>query len=153
MAVALSSIRTDEGEPVFDVTGVDLPTVAGRQRIDALNDGRFPFKTTDETLRAAAAQAATTGNLRATDDPAAFGDADIIVVDVNLDVDRSDDEPRVDFGPLQDAIRAIGENMRPSALVIVETTVPPGTCDKIVIPTLQDALGRRDCDRDDLGVP
>jgi UDP-N-acetyl-D-glucosamine dehydrogenase len=149
MAVALSSVRTDEGEPVFDVTGVDLPTAAGRQRIDALNDGRFPFETTDEALRAAATQAATAGNLRATDDPTAFGDADIIVVDVNLDVDRSDDEPRVDFGPLQDAIRAIGENMRPSALVIVETTVPPGTCDKIVIPALQDALGRRDCDRDD----
>jgi len=143
MAVAVASVRDVAGAPVFAVTGVDLPTPSGRERIDTLNAGKFPFAAMDEALTSATEAAMAAGNLRATDDVGAFADADIVVVDVNLDIDLSNDVPRVEFAPFRCAIRAIGDNIRPGTLIIVETTVPPGTCDKIVVPELRVALEAR----------
>jgi UDP-N-acetyl-D-glucosamine dehydrogenase len=41
------------------------------------------------------------------------------------------------------AIRTLGAAMPPGSLVIVETTVPPGTTEKVVAPELADALAAR----------
>jgi nucleotide sugar dehydrogenase len=41
------------------------------------------------------------------------------------------------------AIRILGERMKSGSLMIVETTVPPGTCEKIVAPELEACLKRR----------
>ena len=149
MAVAVASVRDGAGAPVFAVVGIDQPTPAGRERVDILNSGKFPFSTMDEGLAKATAAAKAAGNLRATDDIGTFAEADIIVVDVNLDIDRSGDVPQVNFAPFRQAIRAIGDNIRPGALIIVETTVPPGTCDKIVVPELRAALENRGIAGDD----
>lgn len=150
MAVAVASVRDGAGAPVFAVAGIDQPTPAGRERIEILNAGKFPFATMDEGLTKATATAKAVGNLRATDDIGVFAEADVIVVDINLDIDRSGDVPQVNFAPFRQAIRAIGDNVRPGALIIVETTVPPGTCDRIVVPELRAALESRGIAGDDL---
>ncbi len=149
MAVAVASARDSSGAPVFSVKGVDLPTSTGRGRIEMLNSGKFPFVTTDNSLTDAVKVAIATGNLWATDDSGAFGEADIVIVDVNLDIDQSNEVPQVDFAHFRRAIRTIGDNIRPGALIIVETTVPPGTCDKIVLPELRAALKARGLAEDD----
>ena len=150
MAIAVSSIRNNDGSPVYDVTGIDLPTEEGRARIAAVDACRFPFETTDGLLGKAAAAASVAGNLRATDDPDAMADADVVIVDINLDVDRSADVPRVDLAAFRQAVRTIGERIRPGALVLIETTVPPGTCEKVVTPVLQLAFEERGLDPDDI---
>jgi nucleotide sugar dehydrogenase len=49
----------------------------------------------------------------------------------------------VDLGPLEAAIRTLGARMREDALVLVESTVPPGTCASLVVPRLREAFARR----------
>ena len=50
MAIAVASKLNDDGKPIYDITGVDLPSGPGQERIDSINEGRFPFATNDKTL-------------------------------------------------------------------------------------------------------
>jgi nucleotide sugar dehydrogenase len=143
MAVATASARDARDQPCFEVVGLDLPSAAGQQRIDALRDGEFPFGTSDPRLIEATAAAKAAGNLDASSDPSVIASADVVVVDVHLDVQTEAEPPRADLEPFRAAIRTVGEFLRPGALVVVETTVPPGTCERVVAPELAAAFGRR----------
>jgi nucleotide sugar dehydrogenase len=146
MTAALAAARTAEGAPCFNVVGVDLGTARGRHAIEHLAGGRFPFATADSSLETAIAEACATGNLAATCDSAAYGLAEIIVVDVNLDLTVDADGAEgasLDLSDFRAAIRTLGRCMRPDALVVVETTVPPGTCAHVVAPELEAALRAR----------
>ncbi|MBT5471066.1 MAG: nucleotide sugar dehydrogenase [Nitrospina sp.] len=143
MAVCVASARDAQDSPIFNVIGVDLPVSSGLAAIAALNEGRFPCTTTDTKLNAATGMAHEVGNLFATEDDSAYGLAEIIVCDINLDLAEDKSMPDVNFEGFQAGIRVIGKKMRPGALVIVETTVPPGTCVRIVAKTLSEELERR----------
>jgi len=143
MAIAIASARSADGSPVFNVIGVDLPSPKGLSAIAALNDGRFPSVTTDAKLISATRMAIENGNLVATDDPSAYALAEAIICDINLDLGADKNVPDVRFAAFEAGIRSVGRHMRPGALVIVETTVPPGTCAKIVAPALADEMARR----------
>jgi nucleotide sugar dehydrogenase len=148
MAAAVARARDGAGRPRFDVLGVDLESDRGRAAIDSLNAGRFPFATSDRALGKALAAAREAGNLVATSDPAAYALGGVILVDVNLDLDPAaagpgSAAPGLELDGFRRAIRTVGEHMTPGALVIVETTVPPGTCERVVAPELAAALGAR----------
>lgn len=148
MAVAVAAACDENGEPLFDVTGVDLPNDQGLERVDRLNGGDFPFSVSDERLMAEARSAVERGNLRGTTDPSVYADADVVLVDVNLDVDQSGDLAKVNLTPFRKAIRCLGARIKTGALVIVETTVPPGTCSRVVAPELEAAFAERGLPRD-----
>jgi len=150
MAVAVASARDASGCPLYNVTGVDLPTTLGRSRVEALNAGTFPFRTSDEKLLAAVNEAARQGNLRATTDAEAYAHADIIVVNVHLDISFREDQPQLEMAGFIEAMRQVGRRMREDALVIIETTVPPGTSLKLAVPALRDELAQRGLDPDRL---
>ena len=152
MVTAVALAENEGGEPIYDVIGVDLPTDAGLKRVKAINEGRFPFETSDPKLNPAVARAHGRGNLRATTDESVYADADIIVVDVHLDIPFRDDEPQLQFGGFEQALRTIGRRMREDALVIIETTVPPGTCEKVVVPVLSEEFEKRGLNPENLLV-
>ncbi len=148
MALAVASARSNDGTPRFNVIGVDLPTPAGRSKIDGINSGNLPIASTDAKLLSAFQTAQATGNLIATADPAAYEIADVVVVDIHLDLEECNGKPHVDFTGFRAAITELGCRLRPGALVLIETTVPPGTCRKVVAPTLAEALQTRELPAD-----
>jgi nucleotide sugar dehydrogenase len=143
MATAVAAARRPNGTPWFDVIGVDLDTPEGRERVGAINRGELPFRTTDLKLLKTIADAHARGNLHATTDPRAYGVAAVILIDVNFDLEHENGEPKFALGAFQEALRAVAGHMREDALVIVETTVPPGTCARVVAPELAYALALR----------
>jgi nucleotide sugar dehydrogenase len=149
MAVAVASARQDD-LPVYNVVGVDLPTEQGLSRIEALNRGDFPFATTDEKLRQKTRQAHATGNLVAHSDASAFETASVIIVDVPFDVKWVGDRPGLELDEFRSAVRSVGAHMRSDALVIIETTVPPGTTAHVAAPVLRQELRDRDLPADSL---
>lgn len=152
MSIAVASALDDGGVPVFDVVGVDRDDPAGRERIDALNAGRFPFPTSDEQLRSTLSEVRDRGNLLAVSDPEAYGRADVVVVDVPLDIDWRSEPPELRLDGFTAAIRTVGRHIEPGTLVLVETTVPPGTTERIVVPALTDELTARGLRPDDVLV-
>lgn len=146
MAAAVASAKNAHGEPIFDVIGVDLPTDEGVRRITSMNEGRFPFASADvrleETVRLARAQ----GNLFCTTDPEVYSLAKVILVDIPLDVDFDANPPTCRLEAYRKGIRTLGQFATPGVLMIVETTVPPGTTEKVVRPEIDAAARKRGLD-------
>lgn len=152
MAIAVASALDEEGAARYDVVGVDLDDPAGQARVEAINAGRFPFETTDGSLVAALAAARDRGNLRAGTDPAVYSAASVIVIDVPLDIDWRAEQPALRLRGFEAAIRTVGRHVSPGSLVLVETTVPPGTTERIVVPLLEEELHTRGLDPDSVHV-
>ncbi len=148
MAIALANVKTAKGSPKYFVTGVDLPTGQGLKRIDAVNSGTLPFNTADQKMVAAFLAAKKTGNLMATTDQSSYELADIVIVDLPLDVALVDEDIQLDLSGFKLGIRSVARKIRPGALILIETTVPPGTCEKVIWPIICDELEQREVDRD-----
>ncbi|MFF4549926.1 UDP-N-acetyl-D-mannosamine dehydrogenase [Streptomyces sp. NPDC001406] len=98
-----------------DVVGVDV----NRATVDLINAGQAPFVEPD--LAVAVSGAVAMGRLRAASE-AEPADAFIIAVPTPVGEDR---EP--DLSYVRDAAASVAEVLRPGALVVLESTSPPGT--------------------------
>lgn len=147
MAVAVASATDAKGSPCFNVIGIDLDNTAGNRRVNSINSGIFPFETVDQSMIAGAEDCVKRGNLRATTNHSVIEKADVILVSVNLDISSIEGStPSVDFEPFKKAIHTLGKGIERDTLIIVETTVPPGTCSNIVKPILDKHLIKRGID-------
>lgn len=146
MSLVCANALTEE----YAVIGIDLPSPQSYWKIVAINEGQFPIVASDPKINEYFQLAREKGNFLATADPYCYSKADVIVVDINLDVAKQSNSQGelldydVDLAPFTKAIRAIGERCREDVLVLVETTVPAGTCQKIVKPTLVNCLQERE---------
>jgi nucleotide sugar dehydrogenase len=73
--------------------------------------------------------------------------ADVVVVDVQCDYLKeslgSVSEGRADMVALEESIEVIAQNICPQALVLIETTVAPGTTEQIAYPIMKKAFQKR----------
>ena len=111
--------------------------------MEALRRGEFPFPTADNTIGKVLARAQQEGNLVATTDESVYGLADIVVIDIALDIPFLEEHPQLQMTDLERAVRSIVRRIPEGALVLIETTVPPGTCEKVVAPILREELHSR----------
>ena len=142
--VCANAIKGDYG-----VIGVDLPNAQGKKIVNDLNNGIFPFKSEDPKIVSFFQKSINKKNFFATTEKKAFQYADVIIVDINLDVIKKNDSSGalnnydVDISPLKKAIKSIGDECKEDVLVLVETTVPPGTCKEVIKPILYNCLIER----------
>jgi nucleotide sugar dehydrogenase len=145
MALVVANALTEE----YAVIGIDLPTPFSWWKIKSINEGIFPVIADDPKIGEFYEKARQKNNLYATSDPYAYSQANIIIVDINLDVKKQSnsnghlEDYSVDLSPFKKAITSIGSNCRPDVLLLVETTVPPGTTQKVVRPILEECLAGR----------
>ena len=154
MGLVVANALTEE----YAVIGIDLPSVSSYWKICSINEGVFPVIASDPKIDIYYKNAQKKKNYYATCDNYAFSKADVIVVDINLDVkkkssaDKDLEDYNVDLTPFKKAIESIGQNCKQDVLVLVETTVPPGTSQKIVRPILEENLQKRKLPIDELKV-
>lgn len=104
----------------FTVQGYDIQESV----VDAVNQGLLPASE-EEDLQIVWGEPCVKSRLTATSNPSlAFSDSDVIVVTVPL---LSDPLGLPIFRALDSAAESIGLNLKPGALVCLETTVPVGT--------------------------
>jgi UDP-N-acetyl-D-glucosamine dehydrogenase len=145
MSLVCANALTEE----YAVIGVDLPSKHSYWKICAINEGDFPVVAGDPKMYEFYNNSRAKANLLATYDSYAYACADVIIVDVNLDVKKQNsflqdlEDFQVDMGVFEKAIEAIGDNCKEDVLILVETTVPPGTCEKIVHPIISKCLAGR----------
>jgi len=71
-------------------------------------------------------------------DPSMLKEADFVVVAVPTPVD---DAHQPDFSPLISSSKTVGQNLKPGAVVVYESTVYPGATEEICIPILENESG------------
>ena len=115
----------------FQVKGVDI----SKKTIEYVNKGKSPIMEPglDELVR----KAVESGNLSATDDGiTASEDSKIKIVIVPTPVDEF---KKSDLSAVESACKSISEALSNGDLVIIESTIPPKTCENIVIPILEES--------------
>jgi len=141
MALAVASARDARGEPQFHVLGVELPGERGNAIAAGVNSGVLPIESSDPKMAAALKEARKIGNFFASTDAEAYRLATVAVVDIHLDVAQEEgQEPSVNFSGMRAAIRTLAERLPDNALILIETTVPPGTCEKVAKPEIEATL-------------
>lgn len=141
----------------YAVIGIDLPTSSAYWKIKSINEGVFPVISADKKVESYFQTSIKKKNFYATYDPYAFSKADFIIVDINLDVQKSsshidhDTDIRydVDIEPFKLAIKSIGDNCRNDALILIETTVPPGST-KMAYKIIKNSLNARGISGDEI---
>ena len=124
------------GDVSGNVVGVDVDEA----RVGQINGGECPVER-EPGLPELVARLVEDGALRATTDgEAAARDASIHVVIVPTLIDS---ENHADLSLLRDVIETVGQGLTPGDLVVVESTVPPGTCRDVVVPLLESVSGHR----------
>ncbi|MDT8421240.1 MAG: nucleotide sugar dehydrogenase [Desulfuromonadales bacterium] len=73
-----------------------------------------------------------------TTDPARLSEARFFIVTVPTPIDSN---KKPDLTPLQSASRCIGQNLRPGAIIVYESTVYPGVTEDVCVPILEQQSG------------
>ncbi len=116
----------------YPVVGLD----SSERVVASLEAGRCHIR--DAAVEQMVAEAVATGSLAATTDVARITDCNVYLICVPTPVDEDNDP---DLGPLEGACRTIGPHLKGDDLVVVESTVFPGTCEQVVAPLLRDLSG------------
>lgn len=147
VGAVMSLVVSNALEKDYAVIGVDLKE--NNDIINSINNGIFPIKSSDPKIEEFYQNSIKKENLLATYNLDAYSYASTIIVDVNLDVQKTSDNKGnlnsfdVDLSPFKKAIRTIGKYCKEDVLILVETTVPPGTCEMVVKPIIEEELSKR----------
>ena len=125
--------------PGFRVTGVQRRSERSGWKIDCLNSGRSPFDGHEPGLAELIERVVLEKrSFSVTDDYTACQAADAILLDVQTPTDEGH-VPHYDS--LREVTAQAGRHMRAGTLVIVESTVAPGTLQHLVRPILEEESG------------
>ncbi len=133
MSLVLANCKKEN----YAVIGIDI----NDNIIDSINTGKLHISSSDPKVKTYFKNAQKQKNLFVTNDSSFFSYCDIIIVDINLDVKKDKNflenkEYNVLIEPFKKGMELIGLNCKKDSLIIIETTVPPGTCEKIAYPII-----------------
>lgn len=148
MAAIIADSVDQSGNPIKFVIGLQRPSKRSYWKIPVINKGISPIDAEDPEVKEIIRRTVIEkGTLTATFSNTALSLADIIVVDVQCDFIKPElgnvAAGHVEMKAFKASIKTIGQYMNPEALVIIETTVPPGTTDHIVMPVLKEEFLKR----------
>lgn len=107
-------------------------------KTDKIDAGINPIEGDEPGLSELLSDVHTKGLLHASTDPATLKEADAIFVCVDSPVDENK-MPNLKF--LRSAVGTIAKNMKKGALLSIESTIPPGTMENLVIPAVREDRG------------
>ncbi len=109
-------------------------------KIDMLNRGDCPLKGDEPGLDEMLKRVVKAGKFKCTSDFSKISELDAITLAIQTPFSNPKDlEP--DFGALIDGLRLVGRNMKPGILVVLESTITPGTTDGMARQILEDESG------------
>ena len=124
----------------FLVTGLQRRSKRSGWKIEHLNAGKSPFEGDEPGLDELVSKVVAKGCFKVTDDVDVLKEADVILIDVQTPTDENH-VPQ--YSSLKEVSKQIGERMKKGTLVIVESTVAPGTTQNIVQKIIEEHSGMK----------
>jgi UDP-N-acetyl-D-glucosamine dehydrogenase len=152
--VVADSTDPDGNAPNKFVIGMQRPSTRSFWKIPYINRGIAPVEAEDPEVAPLIERCVKEKKtLMATFTHEALGLADVVVVDVQCDYFKETfgdvRQGHADIMALEASLKIIGEKIKPECLVLIETTVPPGTTEYIAYPIIKKAFEKRgltDCE-------
>jgi nucleotide sugar dehydrogenase len=148
MAAVVADAKDRKGRPTKFVIGMQRPSPRSYWKIPLLNRGLSPVKSEDPEVDVLIRRCVLEQkNLVATYTYDALRLADVVVVDVQCDYLKESlgdcRTGKVEMEALEASIADIAERIPPEALVLIETTVAPGTTEQVAYPIMKKAFAAR----------
>ena len=124
----------------FSVIGIQRRSKRSGWKIDYLNEGKNPIGGNEPGLSELIARVVKKGSFRVTDDYNQCKNANAILFDVQTPTDGNN-IPR--YESLKEVSHIVGKIMPKNVLIIIESTVAPGTTEYIVKPILEKESGMK----------
>jgi len=146
--VVADSVDPTTGAPTKFVIGMQRPSTRSFWKIHYLNRGIAPVEAEDPEVAPLIQRCVKEKEtLTATYTYDVLSLADVVVVDVQCDYHKETfgnvRQGYADIAALEDSLRIISEKIKPECLVLIETTVPPGTTEYIAYPIVKKAFQKR----------
>lgn len=148
MAAIVADTRDKKGKNSKLVIGCQRPSIRSFWKIPMVNRGESPVKAEDPEVDVLIDRCVLKSKtLIATYHSDCLKYADCVVVDVQCDFSKKElgnmRSGSADMAALEDTMRTIGEKIRPECLVLIETTVAPGTTEFVAWPILKKEFQKR----------
>ena len=155
MAAIVADTVDSKGKPSKFVIGMQRPSLRSFWKIPMLNRGVSPVKAEDPEVDPMIERCVNKKKtLMATYTYDVLKLADIVVVDVQCDYIKEElgnvRAGQTDMAALEASLGVIAEHIQPEALVLIETTVAPGTTEQVAYPIMKKAFTKRGIKSDPL---
>jgi nucleotide sugar dehydrogenase len=146
--VVADSVDPQSGKPAKFVIGMQRPSPRSFWKIPYLNRGIAPVEAEDPEVALLIKRCVLDKKtLLATFTYDVLSLADVVVVDVQCDYHKEAfgdvKQGQADIAALESSLKIIGEQINPDCLVLIETTVPPGTTEYIAYPIIKKEFKKR----------
>ena len=146
--VVADSADKDTNASKYFVIGMQRPSTRSYWKIPYLNRGLAPVQAEDPEVAPMIERCVKDKQtLTATFTYDALSLADIVVVDVQCDYFKETlgdvRNGHADIAALEMSLKVIGEKIQPECMVLIETTVPPGTTEYVAYPIIKKAFDQR----------
>ena len=155
MAAIIADSVDKAGKSKKFVVGMQRPSVRSFWKIPLLNMGISPIKAEDPEvapLIKRCVQEKKTLIASYTYDVLSL--ADVVVVDVQCDYTKNElgnvKNGDVDMAALEEAFEIIASRVNPETLILIETTVAPGTTEQVAFPIMKKVFAKRGIPSDPL---
>ena len=148
MAGVVADATGKKGAAEKYVIGMQRPSARSYWKIPYLNRGISPVEAEDPEVAPLIRRCVKEKkNLIATFTYDVLRLADVVIVDVQCDYHKETfgdvRQGHADIAALEECIRIIGEKIDSDCLVLIETTVPPGTTEYVAYPIIKKEFERR----------
>ena len=155
MAAIVADTVDEEGKPSKFVIGMQRPSVRSYCKIPMIIKGESPVKAedpeVDPMIKRCVLEKKT---FVASFSYEVLSLADVVVVDVQCDYAKNDlgnvRTGHVEMTALEESFEIIAQHIQPEALVLIETTVPPGATEHIAFPMMKKIFQSRGIESDPL---
>ncbi|KMY67974.1 GDP-mannose dehydrogenase [Desulfocarbo indianensis] len=148
MAAVVADSENADGKPGKFVIGMQRPSTRSYWKIPYLNRGEAPVKAEDPEVDVVIRRCVKEkGTLTASFSFDALKHADVVVVDVQCDYSKEAladvTQGTVEMRALEESLKVIAQHIPPACMVLIETTVPPGTTEYVAYPIMKKAFRAR----------
>lgn len=130
-----------KGKYLFDVIGVEKNSLKGKEISDYINSGHSPKIVDDKLFLKFYSKLLTHNRIKASTDLNEYSKADIIFICSNCDYNFHKD--KVEIKTFIKNIEDVSKKIKNNCLLIIQTTLPPGTTSKILKVLIQKNLKKR----------
>ncbi|MBM4351636.1 MAG: nucleotide sugar dehydrogenase [Deltaproteobacteria bacterium] len=148
MAAVVADVEDGNGNPTKFVIGMQRPSTRSYWKIPMINQGISPINTEDPEVALMISRCVNEKKtLTATFTYEALKLADVVIVDVQCDYLKESlgdvCNGRAEMEALEESFEIIAQHISPQTLVLIETTVAPGTTEQIAYPMMKKIFKKR----------
>ena len=148
MAAVVADTHDGKGNPIKFVIGMQRPSTRSYWKIPYINRGLSPVESEDPEVASMINRCVNEKKtLTATYTYDALKLADIVIVDIQCDYLKESlgnvRDGRADMEALEESLEIIGAKINPETLVLIETTVAPGTTEQVAYPIIKKMFRKR----------